>query len=71
MNSPTNGPTAAPTNAPTSAPTNALTKVPTNAPTVSAPMPLVIAGDNGTPTESFPLGLCEGDCDYDGECQVR
>ena len=25
-------------------------------------------GNNGAPAELFPLGLCEGDCDNDGEC---
>ena len=24
-----------------------------------------IEGDNGIPAENFPLGVCEGDCDYD------
>ena len=31
---------------------------------------LVIAGNNGEPLEAFPLGLCEGDCDNDSECQL-
>lgn len=26
-------------------------------------------GDNGSPPENFPLGLCEGDCDSDAQCQ--
>jgi outer membrane biosynthesis protein TonB len=26
-------------------------------------------GNNGSPAISFPLGLCEGDCDSDAECQ--
>ena len=26
-------------------------------------------GDNGSPPINFPLGLCEGDCDTDAECQ--
>jgi hypothetical protein len=25
-------------------------------------------GNNGIPAENFPLGVCEGDCDNDGEC---
>ena len=25
-------------------------------------------GNNGSPEEKFPLGLCEGDCDRDSEC---
>ena len=27
-------------------------------------------GNNGSPAEVFPLGLCAGDCDIDEECQV-
>jgi Leucine-rich repeat (LRR) protein len=26
-------------------------------------------GNNGEPEEAFPLGLCQGDCDGDGDCQ--
>jgi len=26
-------------------------------------------GDNGSPAANFPLGLCEGDCDSDTDCQ--
>ena len=26
-------------------------------------------GDNGSPAANFPLGLCEGDCDVDADCQ--
>ena len=32
---------------------------------------LVMMGDNGSPSSAFPLGECEGDCDYDSQCQVR
>ena len=28
-----------------------------------------LKGDNGSPAENFPLGLCEGDCDRDSNCQ--
>lgn len=28
-----------------------------------------LKGDNGSPDENFPLGLCEGDCDEDSDCQ--
>jgi hypothetical protein len=28
-----------------------------------------IVGNNGNPLSKFPLGLCEGDCDNDGECE--
>mmetsp|Transcript_25296 Transcript_25296/g.50648 ORF Transcript_25296/g.50648 Transcript_25296/m.50648 type:complete len:889 (+) Transcript_25296:36-2702(+) len=28
-----------------------------------------LKGDNGSPSANFPLGLCEGDCDYDVDCQ--
>ena len=30
---------------------------------------LWMKGNNGKPSRSFPLGLCEGDCDTDAECQ--
>ncbi|KAL7534733.1 hypothetical protein ACHAXR_006052, partial [Thalassiosira sp. AJA248-18] len=30
---------------------------------------LVHVGDNGSPAEAFPLGLCEGDCDDDNDCE--
>lgn len=26
-------------------------------------------GNNGSPSSAFPLGLCEGDCDSDSECE--
>jgi len=29
---------------------------------------LELVGNNGKPTNKFPLGLCEGDCDNDREC---
>jgi hypothetical protein len=29
---------------------------------------LWMKGNNGRPSSSFPLGLCEGDCDTDAEC---
>ena len=29
-----------------------------------------LKGDNGNPSENFPLGLCEGDCDFDSDCQT-
>ena len=32
---------------------------------------LVKLGNNGLPAEVFPLAECEGDCDHDGECEVR
>ena len=28
-----------------------------------------LKGDNKSPSANFPLGLCEGDCDDDTECQ--
>eukprot|EP00984_Skeletonema_dohrnii_P002504 scaffold869_cov75-Skeletonema_dohrnii-CCMP3373.AAC.3 len=28
-----------------------------------------LKGDNGSPSANFPLGLCEGDCDTDANCQ--
>ena len=29
-----------------------------------------LKGDNGSPSANFPLGLCEGDCDFDADCQL-
>eukprot|EP00984_Skeletonema_dohrnii_P018883 scaffold8933_cov78-Skeletonema_dohrnii-CCMP3373.AAC.1 len=29
-----------------------------------------LKGDNGSPSANFPLGLCEGDCDSDADCQL-
>jgi hypothetical protein len=29
-----------------------------------------LKGDNGSPAANFPLGLCEGDCDSDADCQT-
>ena len=59
---------------PTESPT--ITVVPpTESPTITASptslLPLVIVGDNGSPSELFPLRRCEGDCDTDDECSVR
>eukprot|EP00984_Skeletonema_dohrnii_P023209 scaffold12278_cov104-Skeletonema_dohrnii-CCMP3373.AAC.9 len=28
-----------------------------------------LKGDNGSPSANFPLGLCEGDCDLNSDCQ--
>ena len=38
---------------------------------VDAALPDVLysVGNNGDPSSAFPLGLCEGDCDSDSECQ--
>lgn len=30
---------------------------------------LKVLGNNGSPPEAFPLGLCQGDCDSDAECK--
>eukprot|EP00980_Cylindrotheca_fusiformis_P015006 scaffold4127_cov126-Cylindrotheca_fusiformis.AAC.2 len=69
---PTPGPTpdptpssfAAPTPDPTPGPTPDPTSPPAAAPTPTSPtrLPLKI-------TQSFPLGLCEGDCDDDPDCE--
>lgn len=32
---------------------------------------LATAGNNGVPSEAFPLGNCQGDCDDDDDCSVR
>lgn len=36
-----------------------------------SPVPLVYMGNNGSPSGAFPLGICEGDCDENAECEVR
>ena len=33
------------------------------------PDKLAVIANNGSPSELFPLGNCEGDCDNDSECQ--
>lgn len=30
---------------------------------------LVVAGENWNPPSAFPLGRCQGDCDWDGDCE--
>lgn len=32
---------------------------------------LVVAGNDWQPPSAFPLGRCQGDCDWDGDCEVR
>jgi hypothetical protein len=46
---------------------------PSNRKTCIQPDPgtLVLMGENWDPAENFPLGECEGDCDYDDDCDVR
>ena len=70
--SPTILPTQAPTPAPTSIPT-ASGDSPTDSPTriVTPDISLQDIGNNGYPSEFFPLGQCQGDCDNDADCQVR
>ena len=46
---------------PTSSPTDSFS------PTTSD-IPLQSIGNNGIPSEVFPLGECQGDCDNDAEC---
>ena len=62
--SPSNEPSHDPSSRPSATPTVATSSVPT-----TAPKQLVIAGDNGTPTSAFPLGVCEGDCDGSEQCE--
>ena len=80
INSPTRIPTKIPTSThkpsemPTSKPTGPTrkpTQIPTRQPSVkqaAKPNTLTIAGDNGTPAQNFPLGMCEGDCDKHDDC---
>lgn len=37
---------------------------------VKIPVPLIYLGNNGSPSQVFPLGQCEGDCDSDADCFV-
>ena len=75
-NRPTNQPTNKPTPAPVPPPTNPPTDRPTGAPRTIPPVEpqytiegeVDVAGNNGSPSNVFPLGLCEGDCDDDDEC---
>jgi len=63
----TPAPTATPvTSSPTEAPVTPVTSSPTASPISDTT--LFIAGDNGTPSNAFPLGKCEGDCDGDSDC---
>ena len=82
--SPTKAPTPKPSQSPTKTPTTPVpilaptpapvqpTPVPSKAPIASSPntLPaLVYAGNNGVPASAFPLKVCEGDCDSDGDCE--
>src|SRR6056300_817429 len=33
-------------------------------------IPLEHVGNDGSPSDAFPLGLCQGDCDSDADCQT-
>jgi hypothetical protein len=75
---PTNAPTLAPTfeqtDVPTYVPTLAATHIPTDAPDeerVRDPVAtLTIVGQDGEPASSYPLKLCEGDCDSDADVSI-
>ena len=47
------------------------TESPTSTASPTSLPPLVIVGNNGSPSSAFPLQRCEADCDSDGECSVR
>ena len=47
-----------------------LSPEPTTASPTSSAIPLEYVGNNGSPSELFPLGPCQGDCDTHAECQV-
>jgi hypothetical protein len=34
------------------------------------PGELVVMGDENEPAQNFPLKECQGDCDYDSDCEV-
>jgi hypothetical protein len=77
-NSPLSIPTSpAPSESPSlsSPPTPAPTPVPTPAPTASKGpsnpnFPALVSYGGSPPDYRFPLGLCEGDCDLDSQCQA-
>ena len=66
----------------TLAPTKSSTMAPTTAPTPSTASPtapiivnttsteLAIMGNNGDPSNVFPLAVCQGDCDSDSDCEA-
>ena len=69
-------PTVAPSGVSTPAPTVVvfLDETPTTIAAASinasvATVELDIVGTNGEPPENYPLGLCQGDCDSDDDCQ--
>ena len=62
--------TSAPVPAPvatTAAPVTT-TSAPVAAPTSSSLLPLAFVGNNGSPSNTFPLARCQGDCDSDADC---
>jgi hypothetical protein len=61
-----------PAELPTFEPTTEVTLAPTeDASNASGVLPeLDIVGRNGVPAESYPFGLCQGDCDADEDCQT-
>ncbi|KAL7460847.1 hypothetical protein ACHAXS_001284 [Conticribra weissflogii] len=63
----TSEPTRKPTKKPTTVPTTNPTPSPTAKPTSGAKS-LDMVGDNGFPEQRYPLGRCEGDCDYHSDC---
>jgi hypothetical protein len=71
---PTYAPTFAPTYAPTYSPSYAPTMAPTDTPDgerVRDPVAtLTLVGQDGVPATSYPLNLCEGDCDSDDDVSI-
>jgi hypothetical protein len=74
---PTNAPTTAmPTAKPDAIPTSFPTMAPVPNPSLIIPsmdaknpsLPVVHSFGGSPPASRFPLGLCEGDCDDDGDC---
>ena len=67
--SPSRLPTSSPTVPPSLSPSIQPTRVPTSSPVTNE---LIIAGDNGVAYEGYtwPLKECQGDCDYDSNCEV-
>ena len=37
--------------------------------TTTGGTPIAYSGNNGDPSEAFPLSLCQSDCDGDGDCE--
>lgn len=58
---------ASPSSVPTLSPKPTITSPPVTMAPTQLPL-LEVVGNNGSPESAFPLGLCQGDCDDDDDC---